>query len=207
MSETNTNETPPPDKDTQVPQSKKKEIPHASTETQVPHSKTNNLPSTSTETQVSQPKSKVIPSPSLEHQVPQPKKNEVSSASTETQVPLKKRKMSEHKTTEEKRPPKNLIELNLPEPLHANIGKCHRNLDNNPQDTEDKNQEQDESLEVLERYEKAHHFKVLDGGKIKFAESRYKTNETQQSQIDPGFYQELLHKNTLEEVKIQINFC
>ena len=57
--------------------------------------------------------------------------------------------MSEHRTTEEKRPSKNLIELNLPEPLQANIGKCQRNLDNPPKDIED-NQEQDESLEMLE---------------------------------------------------------
>ena len=201
MSETNTNETPPPSQVAQVPQTKTKENPSSGSDHQVTQIQTNELSSTSTETQVSQPKSKVIPPPSPEKQVPQPKKNEVSSASTETQVPLKKRKMSEHKTTEEKRPSKNLIELNFPEPLQANIGKCHRSLDNSPKNIED-NQEQDDSLEVLERYEKAHHLKVLDGGKIKFAESQSKTSDTQQSQMDPVFYQELLYKNTLEDVAL-----
>ena len=41
---------------------------------------------------------------------------------------------------------------------------------------------------------------MLDGGQIKFAESQSKNTEIQQSQIDPVFYQELLHKNTLEVV-------
>ena len=31
--------------------------------------------------------------------------------------------------TEDKRPSKNLIQLNLPKPLQANIGNCHRHLE------------------------------------------------------------------------------
>ena len=70
-----------------------------------------------------------------------------------------------------------------------------------PVEPED-NPEQDEPLDVLERYKKAHHVKVRDGGEMKYTESQSKNSETQQCQIDPVFYQKLLHKNNLEEVAL-----
>ena len=65
-----------------------------------------------------------------------------------------------------------------------------------------KNSEEDETLNVLDRYEKSHHLKVHKDGEIKYTESPSKNSVTQQSQIDPVFYQQLLHKNTLEEVAL-----
>ena len=61
------------------------------------------------------------------------KSNQTPPTSTKTQVPLKKRKLSENDTTEittteDKRPSKNLIQLNLPKSLQTNIGKCQPNL-------------------------------------------------------------------------------
>ena len=104
-------------------------------------------------------------------------------------------------TTEDKRPSKNLIQLNLPKPLQANIGNCHRHLEDH-QVEQKENSEEDETLNVLERYEKSHHLKVHKGGEMKYTESPSKNSVTQQSQIDPVFYQQLLHKNTLEEVAL-----
>ena len=57
------------------------------------------------------------------------KSNKTPSTSIETQVPLKKRKMSEDDTTEittieDKRPSKNLIQLNLLKPLQSSVGNC-----------------------------------------------------------------------------------
>ena len=132
------------------------------------------------------------------------KSNKTPSASIETQFPLKKRKMSENDTTEvttteDKRPSKNLIQLNLPKSLQSNVGNCHRNLEDH-QVEPNENSEQDETLNVLYRYEKSHHLKVHKGGEMKYTESHSKNSETQQSQIDPVFYQQLLHKNTLEEI-------
>ena len=43
---------------------------------------------------------------------------------------------------------------------------------------------------------------MRDGGEMKYIESQSKNSETQQSQIDPVFYQQLLHQNTLEEVAL-----
>ena len=123
------------------------------------------------------------------------------------QVPLKKRKLPENNTkpteTEDdsKRPAKNLFKLNLPTPNKSNIGKFQRDIqDQGTQQLADKTQE--ESLSALNRYENAYYAKMCDGGQIKCTVSQSQATITQQSQIDTGFYQELLYQNTLEELSL-----
>lgn len=43
---------------------------------------------------------------------------------------------------------------------------------------------------------------MRDGGQIKYIESQSQNPETQGSQIDSAFYQQLLYQNTLEEAAL-----
>ena len=124
-----------------------------------------------------------------------------------TKVPLKKRKLSENVTaateTEEttKRPAKNLIELNLPAPDKSNVGKFERDKqDHAIQQSEEEAQE--ETVAALNRYEKSQYVKANEGGQIKYTTSQTQEPVTEQSQIDPGYYQEILHQNILEEATL-----
>ena len=135
------------------------------------------------------------------------KSNEPVPSIESTQVPLKKRKLSENITatteTEEttKRPAKNLIELNLPTPDKSNIGKFQRdNQDHAMQQSEDETQE--ETVSALNRYENSQYVKANEGAQIKYTTSQTQEPVTEQSQIDPGFYQKILHQNILEEATL-----
>ena len=89
-----------------------------------------------------------------------------------------------------------LKQQDLPTAHSSNIGKCKRNEEVSQEDQDEIDQE---TISVLERYETGHFTKSVNGKDMVYSETQ-SISQTQDSEIDPSVYREIIVNNCSEDL-------